>query len=228
MPEAQPIEKAVDWSALLGLFSYQQAEQDALAETLYKLKVDAYEEAIYEEAHRMGFEVDRSAVSLDNAQTRSHLRKQARRHAGFIVNTYNRDLHKKLDDMSQQQYPLKNRYQLAADLDRWSSGRFSKRVDMVATTESFTPLMRGTIDFYRQNGIDTDFIFDSEPASCALCKRLEATNPHPIRKVMRLGIPHIGCVHSWSPVVKSPDMPTHELWLGGTYRTREREVYREQ
>lgn len=222
------IEKAVDWESLNKSFSYGPEQQTSLADVLYKLKVDSYEEAVYQEALRMGFEIDRDSVQLDNPQTKSHLRKQARRHAGYIVNTYNKDLRKELGRLADQSYPLKNRFQLASDLDRWAAERFAKRLEMVATTESFTPLMRGTLDFYRQNGIDTHFVFNSEPASCDVCKRLEATNPHPMRKVMRIGIPHIGCVHSWSPVVTEPIMPTHDLWLGGAYRTRDMEAYREQ
>lgn len=222
------IEKAVDWAELHQRFSYGLAEQQSLAETLYKLKVDAYLDSIIHEARRIGFDIDVARAELANPQTKSHLRKQANRHAGYIVSTYNKDLAKKISDLAAEQYPLRNTFQLASDLDRWAAERFAKRVEMVAVTESFTPLMRGMIDFYRQNGIETDFIFESNPASCDLCKRLMATNPHPMRKVMRIGIPHIGCVHSWRPALEKLEMPTHDLWLGGTYRTRALEAYREE
>ena len=221
--ELEDIEKRIDWGAMLLLLSYGPDEQSSLADTLYKLKVDAYEEAIYQESRRMGFDTNRSSAVLENQQTKAVLRKQANKHAGYIVNTHNSDLAKHISELEGgSKYPLRNRFQLAQDVDKWASERFSKRLGLLSSTESFTPLMRGTIDFYRQNGIDTDFIFNSHPASCDLCKRLEQTNPHSIRKVLRVGSPHPGCVHSWTPVVGTPTQPPGgRLWLGGAYRAQE-------
>lgn len=221
--EVVDIEKRIDWDAMYLLLSYGPGEIEDLAKALYESKVEAYETAVHAEAGRMGFEVDRGDVQLDNAQTKRHLRMQANQHARFIVNTHNKDLRKKIDELqSGDQYPLKNRFQLAKEVDEWAAERFEKRSTLISRTESFTPLMRGTIDFYRQNGMETDFIFDSDAASCDICKRLKATNPHPLRKVMRVGIPHPNCTHSWTPVLKSPIQPPGgALWLGGAYRAPE-------
>jgi hypothetical protein len=217
------IEKKVDWGAMLLLLKYGEDEQAALAEALYNAKVMAYEEAVMHEARRMGFDVSRDQVSLANPQTKSHLRKQARLHAGYIVNTHNADLTKHLSELEQgPTYPLRNRFQLAQDVDKWARERFTKRMSLITTTESFTPLMRGTIDFYRQNGIETDFTFHAEPGACSFCKRLLETNPHPLRKVMRIGIPHPNCAHSWAPTIDTlPASFVGDLWLGGAYRSQE-------
>ena len=171
----------------------------------------------------MGFDVSRADVALDNQQTKAHLRRQANLHAGYIVRTHNKDLRKYLDTLENgPTYPLRNRFQLAQEVDKWATERFQKRAGLIAATESFTPLMRGTIDFYRQNGIECDFIFDAEPGACDLCKWLLQTNPHNIRKVMRVGIPHPGCVHSWTPTAVAPTQPPGgQLWLGGAYRPQE-------
>lgn len=223
MSQVVDIEKKVDWGAMLLLLKYGPDEQSSLAEALYKAKVEAYEQAVLYEAQRMGFDVTREQVRLDNAQTKSHLRKQARLHAGYIVNTHNTDLAKHLGELEQgPTYPLKNRFQLAQDVDKWARERFTKRMSLITTTEAFTPLMRGTLDFYRQNGMETDFDFHAEPGACAFCKRLLDTNPHPLRKVMRIGIPHPGCAHAWVPRLVSPTQPPGgELWLGGPYRAQE-------
>lgn len=225
MTDIVDIEKRIDWGAMLLLLSYGPEEQASLAEVLYKSKVDAYEAAVHHEAQRMGFDVDRTQVALDNQQTKRHLRRQANLHAGYIVNTHNKDLRKHLTELEQgPTYPLRNRFQLAQEVDKWASERFQKRARLIATTESFTPLMRGTIDFYRNNAIESDFIFNAEPGACDFCKRLLATNPHNLRKVMRVGIPHPGCVHSWTPTAVAPTQPPGgELWLGGSYRAPEDE-----
>lgn len=223
MTDVVDIEKRIDWGAMLLLLSYGEDEQSSLAEALYKAKVDAYEQAILNEAQRMGFEVDRTQVALNNAQTKSHLRKQANLHASYIVRTHNSDLQKHLKSLEDgPTYPLRNRFQLAQDVDTWATERFRKRASLIATTESFTPLMRGVLDFYRNNAIETEFNFHAEPGSCDFCKRLLETNPHPLRKVMRIGIPHPGCAHAWSPVAVSPTQPPGgEVWLGGAYRASE-------
>lgn len=221
--DAVDIAKRIDWDAMYLLLSYGDEDVQSLAKNLYESKVTAYESAIRAEAGRMGFDIDEDLVKLDNAQTKRHLRRQANQHARYIVNTHNKDLRKKIDELEQAPtYPLRNRNQLAQEIDGWAAERFRKRATLIARTESFTPLMRGTVDFYRQNGMETDFEFDSASASCDICKHLKATNPHPLRKVMRVGIPHPNCVHSWSPVIKSPIQPPGGvLWLGGPYRAEE-------
>lgn len=221
MSSIEGIEKRIDWGAMLLLMSYGEEEANNLSEVLYKSKVDAYEQAVWNEARRMGFDVLREDVKLENAQALSQLKKQAQEHASYIINTHNKDLEKKLTGLEEgPKYPLKNRFQLAQDIDQWAADRFAKRAQLIARTESFTPMMLGTVDFYRQNGIETEFIFDSAEASCHLCKTLKATSPHPLKKVMRVGIPHPNCVHSWTPVVKNPTQPPGgSLWMGGPYRS---------
>lgn len=223
MDQAEPIEKRIDWGGMLLLLSYGPEEQSALADTLYKAKVQAYEMSILAEAQRMGFQVDPEQVKLANKQAKSLLRREANKHAAYIVQTHNKDLTKKLSELeSGPKYPLKNRFQLAQEVDQWASDRFAKRATLIARTESFSPLMRGAVDFYTQNGIETEFVFDSSPASCDVCKRLKATSPHSISRVKRIGIPHPNCVHSWTPVVRTPVQPPGgQVWLGGPYRTPE-------
>lgn len=223
MDEIEPIEKRIDWGGMLLLLSYGPDEQAALADMLYKAKVEAYEQSVLAEARRMGFEVDPEQVNLGNQQTKSFLRKQANQHAGYIVQTHNKDLAKKLDELETgPKYPLKNRFQLAQEVDQWATGRFAKRATLIARTESFSPLMLGAVDFYTQNGIEAEFVFNSSSSGCSICKRLMATSPHSVRKVKRIGIPHPNCVHSWTPIVRTPvHPPGGQVWLGGPYRTPE-------
>jgi len=209
--------KALNWDDLYQSLHFSTLEKNQLAEALYNTKVAAYEEALFQEAHRYLPSITKDQVHLTNQYTKGVLKKQANLHASYILKTHNADLKKYLNIIKQDKYPLRNSLQIAQEVDKWTQARFKKRAQLIARTESFTPITKAQTDFYRQNKIsNTKFYFKSDKASCKVCKVLVKNNPHSLNKVLRVGIPHPNCPHQWvAHVEKKVELNPANVWLGG-------------
>jgi hypothetical protein len=75
---------------------------------------------------------------------------------------------------------------------------------VIAVTEMYWAHADALMAGFMEAGLgDAQFDFGGhpelgdEPPECAICAALEATNPHPLREVIRIGCPHPNCRQGW-------------------------------
>jgi hypothetical protein len=198
---------------LRSTLKYGAKDRRALADALLAAKVDTYIATLTDLAESYGYEVTDEGIQL-SADVRAALRDEAVQNATSIVATFNREVDQFLD-----RNPDTPTDQLLADFDAWAEDRLSHKAPQIAVTEAYGPHADATLAFYVENGLEPEFEFgphseDEHPAECEVCQALEATNPHPLNRVLEVGKPHIACAQSWQALVE-PDALPDELHLGG-------------
>lgn len=180
--------------ALAKALRWGREERDELADEFLDHKVFTYIETLGDLFREHGVEVDDDDIEISDDILRA-LKREAVAHAAMVVDTYNADLDKFL-----QRNADTPRAQLLDDYDAWAADRADARAETIAVTEAYTAHADATIAFYEANG-GGEYDFGHHPeddaAVCDVCKALEATNPHPVERVLAIGTPHINCRQKW-------------------------------
>lgn len=190
--------------ALAKALRWTQEEIDELADEFLDHKTFVWVETITDLLREHGADVSEDDVDVSD-DILAALRAEAREHAGFVVESFNRDLERFL-----QRNADTPRAQLLGDYEAWANDRASARAEMVAITEAYSAHADATLAFYQAQGVEPDYDFDHSHAgedapSCEICEALEANNPHPHARVIEVGVPHPQCRQSWKP--REPDLP---------------------
>ncbi|WP_297776447.1 hypothetical protein [Mycobacterium sp.] len=198
---------------LRSTLKYGAGDRRALADALLAAKRDTYLATLTDLAESYGYELTEDGIQL-SAEVERALRDEAVQNATRIVATFNREVDQFLD--RNVDTPTE---QLLADFDAWAEDRLSHKAPQIAVTEAYGPHADATLAFYVENGMEPDFEFgphseDEHSAECPVCQALEATNPHPLSRVLEVGKPHIACAQSWAALVDPEQLPD-ELHLGG-------------
>lgn len=180
---------------------------DAFLET----KVITFVETLGELARELGYDIEDDEIDVSDDVLKA-LRDEAREHADFVVDTYNRDL----DDFLDRNREL-SRDDLLRDYESWAEARADAKAETIATTEAYSAAADATVGFFLDNGLlDAEFDFgghgDDDPV-CEICEALRVTSPHPASRVLAVGNPHIGCRQDWHHRVDPGDLPD-EVQLG--------------
>ncbi len=181
--------------ALAKALRWGDEERDELADEFLDHKVFTYVETLGDLFREHGADiVDEDIVLTDEILLA--LKREAIEHAGYVVDTYNADLEKFL-----QRNGDLPREQLLATYDAWSADRADARAETIAVTEAYSAHADATIAFYEAQGEGGEYDFGAHPEddapSCEVCAVLEATNPHPVARVLAVGAPHINCRQQW-------------------------------
>lgn len=183
---------------------YGQEEVELLAQALYERKVAVYVATL--RALSASFGKDLENVTLDRAIT-DQLRSEAEHHAGYIVDTYNREL-----TAWAERKELVDPLQLLAEFEEWSIQRADSRSELIAITETYGPFADATLSFFRDNGrhgVLFDFGGHGDPhPECEICEAIKARNPWSLDQAVQLGVPHPGCRQLWHATnVDAADLP---------------------
>lgn len=187
------------------------ADRRELANMLYEGKVAVYTATLEDLATSYGYDLTDGGIELSE-DVLSALRDEADENAQSIVETFNSELRTFLSD---------NQGKPDADVltafETWATDHHEKRAELRAVTEAYVPYADATLAFFAENGLEPEFEFgghgDDDP-QCVICQALEASNPHPMGRVLEIGMPHIGCRQDWHPTIDVSQLPD-ELKLGG-------------
>ena len=166
-----------------------QRDAGRLAEAFYKAKAREYREALLEASRRFGEPRKRVVLSTE---IREALRREARDHARKVVKTSNAAL--RAEASRRRDLPP---YLLATHLRSFSRQRMKQRGPLISKNEVATARLDAQVAFFRENGIEPTFRFMGPRAKCRVCARLKKGGPWPLDVVIAIGLPHIGCTHSW-------------------------------
>lgn len=178
---------------------------------LYDEKVKVYAATLEDLATSYGYELPNGGLTLTE-DVLTALRNEADDNAQSIVDTFNEELRTFLDRNAER-----SDAEVLADFEAWAVERHEARAEQQAITEAYTPHADATVAFFAENGLEPEFDFgghgDSD-SQCPICVALEETGPHPLSRVLEIGVPHIGCRQDWHPTIDANELPD-ELKLGG-------------
>lgn len=187
------------------------ADRRELANMLYEGKVAVYTATLEDLATSYGYELPDGGVTLAD-DVLNALRDEADENAQSIVETFNAELRTFLAEHGDQ--PESD---VLSAFETWATDHHEKRAELRAVTEAYVPYADATLAFFAENDLETEFEFgghgDDDP-QCVICQALEAGNPHPMSRVLEIGMPHIGCRQDWHPTIDANELPD-ELKLGG-------------
>lgn len=197
-------------AALRAALRWGPEEQAELADEFLDVKVFTYVQTLADLAREHGVELEDDEVELSDAVL-SALRREAREHAAFVVETFNRELDEFLDRNA-----LADRETLIGAYEQWAEARADSRSETIAITEAYTAAADATVAFYRDNGLEVEYDFgghagEDDPPACEVCVALAETGPHPHERVVAIGNPHPGCRQHWH--ARDAELPD-ELVLG--------------
>jgi hypothetical protein len=199
MPVSKALARALRWG---------REELDELADEFLDHKVFTYVETLGDLFREHGAAITDEDIVLSD-EILLALKREAIAHAGHVVDTYNGDLEKFLKRNADLQ-----REQLLSTYDAWSADRADARAETIAVTEAYSAHADATIAFYEAQGAGGEYDFgahvDDDAPACEVCAVLEATNPHPVARVIAVGTPHINCRQNWRR--RDVDLP-EELFM---------------
>jgi hypothetical protein len=187
------------------------ADRRELAKILYDGKVEVYKATLEDLATSYGYELTETGIVLGE-DVLNALRDEADENAQSIVETFNSELRTFLAERRDADDAA-----VLTEFETWAAERHDARAEMRAITEAYLPYADATLAFFAENDLEPDFDFgghgDDDP-QCEICQALEENNPHPMSRVLEVGIPHIGCRQDWHPNIDVNSLPD-ELKLGG-------------
>lgn len=195
---------------LRAALAYDEADVRSLTEAFLDVKVAVYTDTLLVLAEEYGYDLA-DDLDLSDDVLRA-LRDEARRDAQSVVDTFNHDM----DQLLQENAALR-RDDLITLYEQWAEARADSRADMVAVTEAYPAHADATMAFFQAAGIEPEFDFgghgDDDPR-CEVCQALADTGPHPLARVLAVGIPHINCRQEWHERDVDPALLPDELRLG--------------
>jgi hypothetical protein len=198
---------------LRAALAYDEADVRALTEAFLEVKVAVYADTLGDLADEYGYELDGGEVDLADDLLVA-LRDEARRDAQSVVDTFNEDMGRLLDENAELP-----RDQLIDLYETWAEQRADSRSEMIAVSEAYPAHADATIAFWRAAGVEPEFDFgvheaDDAPPQCEVCIALAETSPHPLARVLAVGTPHINCRQSWAEVGVDADTLPDTIQLG--------------
>lgn len=180
-------------------------DEERLIRNLYERKARVYRDTLLALGQKYG--EDRKQVQL-SPEIRQALREEAEVHAHSTINTYNRFVAAFVErEKAKGATDAEVRRKLPAYMRARAKGRLSA-IDQSGTVAA---RLDAQVAFFRENGIEPLFYFRGPTPKCKTCRALKATSPHPVAVVLEVGIPHLGCVHSW----KEQKLTARALKRGG-------------
>jgi hypothetical protein len=191
------LEKA-DYPALLRAVRLAPTDEGAIAERLYRLKAKEYRLTLLRLGRRYGHKQSRVVLS---EEIRRALRAEAERDARSVIKTFDSMV---AGYVNRERAKGRDTDELIDGLSAFMRQRARTRSEVAARSSRITPRLDAQLAFFRENGVDPHFNMTGPAPECQTCKALIANNPHSIEVVLEVGIPHIGCTHSWSARRISP------------------------
>lgn len=193
-------------------YEFAETDADALTESIYQQRATAWREALTEEARSSG---SSKAGVGPNGKDRDYLRRESRRDAQSIRDTFNRDLESQIHQLYDANPEGRREYYVSA-LSQWANDR-ARWKDRQITNQN-----RGTARTYAQQRFNERnrvgqalYLYDGPPARGPRCAEHFAAglvsqayveaNPQP---------EHVNCPHGWNKQQSRVGVPLDLLWVG--------------
>lgn len=209
MPGDTPLSKL---QAIMRLaYAMRSDEEAVLARDIERQRVQAWTQAIREEAQKLGI---RQAVPFPRGEALDLIRRQSIEDAHSIRNTYNADLEREI----QRLYSANargNRQYYISNIERWHRDRAVWKNRQIALMNNKTARYWAQQAFTEANKLRTDYRFVGPAPVCDDCAAMFAAgvvvqdfvdqNPTPL---------HPNCPHEWATVGARLGVPVSQVWLG--------------
>lgn len=180
--------------AAVRFYSLKKRDIERLVELLRRAKIDAAERTLQALIDQLGLQMQ---VRL-RSRLLVPLGLEARYHARRIARQFNEDL-----AVYAARHRLLSKKDLRRTLAAWADNRNRQRAPIIAVTEAYSAHADALLGGFLELGLEADAEFDfgghpeDDPPDCAICKALVATSPHPLRRVVQIGVPHPNCRQLW-------------------------------
>jgi hypothetical protein len=177
-------------------YALKRVDVKALRERLLTAKLAVYERTLQDLAQQFGI----TTPIKVSEQVRVALGVEAGNHARSIAKTFNNDL---------AAYAFRfggalQEWELRMTLAAWVDNRNAQRAPIIAVTETYGVYADALMAGFMEAGLE-DALFDfgghpelgDLPPECVICAALETKSPHPLKTVIRIGIPHPNCRQNW-------------------------------
>lgn len=197
---------------LKAALSYDEADRDGLAQDFLEHKIAVYIDTLGELADTYGYDYGGRIDLADDVI--ASLATQARAHADSVVATFNSEVAAFVDRNAEA-----DRDTIIDLVDQWAAARADSHSPVIAITEAYEAHADATASFWQAAGVEPEFDFgvhgpEDAPPQCDICEALVALSPHPLSRVLEVGVPHHQCRQSWQEVgVDAAGLPD-EIQLG--------------
>jgi len=207
----------VQQSRLLRIITllYRRTAEDieSTYQDLLEQRKQAWRSTIQQEARKLGYMV---AAEGPRRQDLEYIKSLCRQDAQSIVNTWNRDVERRLLRLYQAN-PRGNRFYYIHNMEAWATKRSRWKDREIAVQTEYTIVGYAKQRFWAENGMrGGKHRFVGPPPACGRClthfskgevnQAYVDANPTPI---------HIGCDHTWEIVRGTYPRPgLDELWVG--------------
>jgi hypothetical protein len=175
-------------------YAQKKRDIDRLTDLLIRTRLEVYERTLRDVVDQLGADRD---VQL-SPRVRAQLNIEARRHARLIARNFN----DALAEYAVRVGPGLSDQELRRTLALWAENRNQRHAPLIAVTEAWGPHADATMAAFLELGLDdARFDFgghpDDSPPACDICQALVDTNPHPLTRVLQIGVPHPQCEQRW-------------------------------
>lgn len=188
---------------LIAAFTRDEDYINSLSDAMYLHKVRVYEDTLSGLLGQYGYDDQDVQVTTEIAQALSD---EADHRAEGIAATYNKQMEAFASGLADMDYA-----QAVETVRTWSIARDENRSAMHAIDAVYSAAADATALFAAAVSDAPEFEFGGHvgdaPPECIVCQAIEATNPHPMDEVLRIGSPHPQCRQQWHPVLDPGALP---------------------
>lgn len=201
-------------AGLKAALAYDDADRQALAQSFLDHKIAVYIDTLGQLADDYGYDYG-GRIDLSDEVLQA-LAQEAAAHAASVVDTFNSEVDKLVDRNAGL-----NRDAIIDLYEQWVEARADSHAPIIAVTEAYSAHADATASFWAAAGLEPQFDFGphavgEDHAECSICQALEDLSPHPLSRVIEVGMPHVNCRQSWAEDGVDESQLPDELQLGAT------------
>lgn len=193
-------------------FEFAVTDEDALTESIYQQRAEAWRSALTAEARAAG---SSKTGRGPNDSDRDYLRRQSREDARSIRNTFNRDLASQINQLYDAD-PARARQSYVDELTAWANARAEWKDRQISNQNRSTARTYAQQRFNAENQVgEALYLFAGPPPREPICaghfaaglvnREYIERNPTPV---------HINCPHSWDKQVSQLGVALSKIWVG--------------
>ncbi|HML21820.1 MAG TPA: hypothetical protein PKD09_09240 [Aggregatilinea sp.] len=196
------------------IFRMRDEEINALADSLYKQRVQAWKTAIAENAKACGYT---GAIPEPSGRDAQWLKSMSRLDADSIAKTWRKDVEKEIGRLYEANH-RGNRYYYRKGIDEWNAKREVWKSRQIANQTEMTTFGFAQARFLGENeGLVALYTFVGPPPVCVICIRLYGMGAVTKQVMQEYPTPiHFGCTHTWRIMPgTATGIDPGKLWVGG-------------
>ncbi len=192
-------------------YEFALPDEQALADSIYRQRAQAWQQAMTEQAQRVG---SRRTGRLPSGEDAARLRAQSIEDAQSIRATFNHDLEREIERLYAAQ-PDGNRDYYVSNLTRWADERAAWKDRQITLNNNKTARYEAMKAFEIHNRVSSMFRFAGPAPVCPDCADKFAMGEVRQQVVRENPTPrHPNCPHEWVTTQSKLGVPITELWVG--------------